>query len=172
MRPPHESDHLPTTTTPKYHKRVFLLYNSRFHSDQLSQTTTFAMSLGQSLQTGSTVSVSEPELSVKLWSDHEVLVYTGGQWGTICADHWSNNEANAVCRQLGYLHGLRNTSAGGRVFPHVLHDMRCEVNVTSLQQCTSQAVRSDVCQNRRSAAVDCTNSSSKMQFVVVVVVTF
>ncbi|XP_070210443.1 uncharacterized protein [Littorina saxatilis] len=102
---------------------------------------------------------TEPELSVKLWSDHEVLVYTGGQWGTICADHWSNDEANAVCRQLGYLHGLRNTSAGGRVFPHVLHDMRCEVNVTSLQQCTSQAVRSDVCQNRRSAAVDCTNSS-------------
>ena len=29
-------------------------------------------------------------------------VYCNGQWGTICDDGFSSNEAKIVCRQLGY----------------------------------------------------------------------
>ena len=25
-----------------------------------------------------------------------------GVWGTVCDDNWTNNNAKAVCRQLGY----------------------------------------------------------------------
>lgn len=30
-----------------------------------------------------------------------VLVYRGYGWGSICDDHWTINEANVICHQLG-----------------------------------------------------------------------
>ena len=31
-----------------------------------------------------------------------VEVYCNGRWGTICDDGFGNNEAQAICKQLGY----------------------------------------------------------------------
>ncbi|KAK7482045.1 hypothetical protein BaRGS_00026737, partial [Batillaria attramentaria] len=100
------------------------------------------------------------EMSVKLAADNsQLLVYTGGQWGTLCADRWTNNEADVVCRQLGHLHGYTATSRLDHAYPHLLHEISCDVNDTSLKECTYQDVRTDVCQRVRPAAVSCTNSS-------------
>ena len=34
----------------------------------------------------------------------EVRVDNGNEWGTLCDDNWGHEQANAICRYLGYVH--------------------------------------------------------------------
>ena len=31
-----------------------------------------------------------------------VEIFYNGQWGSICDDHWTSNEASVICRELGF----------------------------------------------------------------------
>ena len=46
-----------------------------------------------------------------------VEVFHAGIWGTICQNHWSVDDANVVCRELGYARSLSfpgfSTFSGG-----------------------------------------------------------
>lgn len=61
-----------------------------------------------------------------------------GQWGAICDDHFSPNDANVICRQLGFTLGASQAlshSTFGPGFPILMDDVQCRGNETSLADC-------------------------------------
>ena len=39
-------------------------------------------------------------------SEGRVEILHQGVWGTICHSHWSVNDANVICRELGYARAI------------------------------------------------------------------
>ena len=35
-------------------------------------------------------------------------VYLNGKWGTVCKDNFAQNEADTVCRQLGFFNAMEH----------------------------------------------------------------
>ncbi|XP_031660691.1 neurotrypsin-like [Oncorhynchus kisutch] len=67
-----------------------------------------------------------------------VEVFHSGDWGTVCDDHWTQQHAQVVCRQLGY-RGHADVMAD-RTFGEgygliLLDDVRCEGTESSLLDC-------------------------------------
>ncbi|XP_017293033.3 neurotrypsin [Kryptolebias marmoratus] len=67
-----------------------------------------------------------------------VEVFHNGDWGTVCDDHWTQQHAEVVCRQLGY-RGHAEVVADGAFGEGVglilLDDVHCEGSETSLLDC-------------------------------------
>uniref|UniRef100_A0A8D2ZWF0 Neurotrypsin n=1 Tax=Scophthalmus maximus TaxID=52904 RepID=A0A8D2ZWF0_SCOMX len=67
-----------------------------------------------------------------------VEVLHNGDWGTVCDDHWTQQHAEVVCRQLGYRYGhcvVSDGTFGEGVGLILLDDVHCAGSETSLLDC-------------------------------------
>ena len=86
-----------------------------------------------------------------------VEVYYNGQWGTVCDDYWDINDANVVCRELGFSRASgapHSAKYGQRSGSIRMDDVKCQGNETSLLQCPHKAVTSG-CSHSEDASVEC-----------------
>ena len=66
-------------------------------------------------------------------------MFYGGQWGTICDDLFDANDANVICRQLGYMGGtpasFRTFGEGSTSQPIWLDNLACRGNEANISLC-------------------------------------
>ncbi|KAG7313958.1 hypothetical protein KOW79_022454 [Hemibagrus wyckioides] len=87
-----------------------------------------------------------------------VEILLAGQWGTICDDGWTDEDAEVVCRQLGY-----SGEAKARVMayfgeghgPIHVDNVKCTGSERSLTDCIKQPIGSHNCRHSEDAGVIC-----------------
>lgn len=96
-------------------------------------------------------------------SSHEgrVEVFAFGVWGTVCDDGFDINEANVICRMLGYPDALNSYSRAyfgqgrGRI---VMDELHCAGDERSLFDCPiNVTIGTHDCSHREDAGVECNN---------------
>ena len=87
-----------------------------------------------------------------------VEVYVYGQWGTVCAHWWDMNDANVVCRELGFT-GASHPIYWAMFGPgsgHIWMDhVRCGGRESSLLNCGHKGWGNHHCNHWRDAGVVC-----------------
>ena len=91
-------------------------------------------------------------------SSGRVEVLHNGTWGTICDNSWDLNDANVVCRQLGYSGALSapgDAAFGQGTIQIWLDDLQCVGDETSILECSHRGWGVHSCGHSRDAGVVC-----------------
>ena len=83
-------------------------------------------------------------------------------WGTVCDDSWDDNDANVVCRSLGYKEGgVAHSHAhfGEGTGPIQLRNVECTGSESSLSECVFDGWGYEVnyCLHGDDAGITCRN---------------
>lgn len=91
-----------------------------------------------------------------------VEIYADGEWGTVCDDLWTTQNAAVVCRQLGFsftVKATRHAEFGeGRHLRILLDDVQCEGTEETLLNCQHAGVGQHNCGHQEDAGVICSDS--------------
>ena len=95
-------------------------------------------------------------------SDNEgrVEVNFNGEWGTVCDDFWSTNDANVACRQLGFgiAVSVENRAAFGQGSGTIwLDNLQCSGSETDLFSCPYNSLSIHNCGHSEDVGVVCSN---------------
>ena len=95
-----------------------------------------------------------------------IEVFYNDHWGTICDDSWDMNDANVVCRQLGYKYAVRALQGSdvpdgsGQIW---LDDVNCTGSGKNLSSCSHKGWGNHNCDHSQDAGVEC---SSKGKIII------
>jgi hypothetical protein len=96
-----------------------------------------------------------------------VEIFLNSQWGTVCDDSWGIEDAQVVCRQLGF-DGADNAYGFARygqgIGPIHLDDVNCTGSEASVDQCTHGGVGNHNCDHSEDAGVVCSKPGTKTYF--------
>ncbi|XP_072445130.1 neurotrypsin isoform X4 [Chiloscyllium punctatum] len=93
-----------------------------------------------------------------------VEIFINGQWGTICDDGWTDEDATVVCHQLGYEGPAKARSLayfGDGVGPIHLDNVKCTGSEESLSDCIKQDIGTHNCRHSEDASVICDYQGKK-----------
>lgn len=94
------------------------------------------------------------------YSEGRVEIYHSGSWGTICDDLWTIEDAEVVCRQLGYpraLEAVTNARFGYGSGTIWMDNLRCNGSETHIALCTFNGWGIHNCRHYEDAGVRCAN---------------
>ncbi|XP_063956210.1 scavenger receptor cysteine-rich domain-containing group B protein-like [Lytechinus pictus] len=96
-------------------------------------------------------------------NDGRVEIYYSGQWGTVCDDGWDDNDAQIVCRQLGY---SGSAVARGEAYygqgsgPIYLDEVVCSGYESRLTDCSNSGWGIHNCGHFEDAGVECSDDGT------------
>ena len=90
-----------------------------------------------------------------------VEIFFGDSWGTVCDDQWDIDDANVVCRQLGYEHATeapREANFGQGSGTIWMDDVQCHGAEQQLGQCVQAGWGNSNCDHSEDASVICSGT--------------
>ncbi|XP_072166776.1 scavenger receptor cysteine-rich domain-containing protein DMBT1-like [Diadema setosum] len=119
---------------------------------------------------------SSTPISIRLvggssYYEGRVEINYDGDWGTVCDDNWDDDDAQVVCRQLGYPTNYARAVRGGTYGEGsgfiLLDNVRCSGWESSLARCPSNGWYNNDCGHKDDAGVQCSicSSSSPIRLV-------
>ena len=97
-----------------------------------------------------------------------IEIYYNGQWGTICGDGWDINDANVVCKQLGFKQATKAFGSaihGQGSGPIWMDDVACSGGESFLYACPHCGWGINDCTHSQDASVQCSNGSPLVRLV-------
>ncbi|XP_072016052.1 scavenger receptor cysteine-rich domain-containing protein DMBT1-like [Amphiura filiformis] len=94
-----------------------------------------------------------------------VEVYHNGQWGTVCDYDWDIENANVVCRQLGYdgAVAVKGNAYFGEGHGYIMLDrVNCRGNETVLAECVTSEWYDHNCHHNQDAGVICATEPGEL----------
>ena len=99
-------------------------------------------------------------------------MYYNDEWGTVCDDGWDFNDAQVVCRQLGYGPPIAARDeayygqGSGRIW---LDNLNCNGNESTIGECSHAGWGMHDCEHDEDAGVECVANGNSNYITILLV---